>query len=55
MPEAIQIALRLLTNLEKLHELGIAHGDVHPGNVAVKRGVKGMKTLQVTLIDYGFA
>ena len=50
--DAISIARDLLEILEKLHEQGIAHGDVHPGNVAVKK-VNGK--FQVKLIDYGKA
>jgi hypothetical protein len=51
--EALEIGIKLLQNLEKLHGKGIAHGDVHAGNVAVKRGVK--EKFEVKLIDYGFA
>ncbi len=49
---AATIALRIVFQLEKMHAMGIVHGDVHLGNVALRQ----TDTLgSWTLIDFGDA
>lgn len=45
----IMIGLQLLTILEKIHEKGVIHRDIKPGNILIS------ETEQLYLIDYGMA
>lgn len=46
IPEIVSLAARLAETLAALHAVGLAHGDVKPGNVVVHNG-------QPTLLDLG--
>lgn len=64
MSIALQLGLDTLIMLEKLHSTGFIHGDVHPGNIVLKKPVseKDMPSLnqhfvipELALIDFGAA
>ena len=48
--QALHITLDLLRILEVLHARGVAHGDIHPGNVVIEEG-----SGKVKVIDFGRA
>ena len=55
--QLIRIARRVLRQLEKLHSLGIVHGDIHSGNIAFREIGKTDKkgSDDVVLIDFEYA
>ena len=48
--EALEKTVRVLQLLERLHALDIVHGDIHPGNIVVRRSKSGG---ELRLIDFG--
>lgn len=50
LQQALQVTLDLLRILEVLHARGVAHGDIHPGNVVINES-----TGKVKVIDFGRA
>lgn len=44
------IGVKLINQLEKIHDLGILHRDIKPGNILITQDQKNLK-----LIDYGIA
>jgi len=48
---AIQIK-QLETTINKLHKMGIVHGDIHDNNILV---ISNNKTIRFCIIDYGYA
>jgi hypothetical protein len=51
LDDAIPIVLELLDVLSKVHERGIVHRDVHPGNIILS--LEGVTPRTVHLVDFG--
>ena len=50
-PENVEIFTSLTTDLNTLHDNGIAHGDIHNGNIVVKDGVYMFSDFGLTKTD----
>jgi len=53
IPESFRLGISLVQTLEKLHDLGYIHGDIHQGNVLLPEGSDISQG--VVLIDFEFA
>jgi serine/threonine protein kinase len=49
--QRVNLCLNLLHGLERLHAIKIAHGDIHPGNILVRRPGQGKGFAQAVYID----
>lgn len=50
--ELAEVILDIVTELDRIHSIGIIHGDVHPGNIIIN---KLADTFNIRFIDFGFA
>src|SRR5687768_4563264 len=53
MPKALAYAMQLLSALEAVHQIGVVHRDVSPGNVFIAEAHGGRN--HVKLLDFGIA
>jgi len=53
--EALPPAMKkkLISQVQKMHDLGLLHRDLHPGNILVRRSKKGGKVTDVAITDFG--
>jgi hypothetical protein len=52
----IRIGIKAIELIETLHNAGIVHGDIHPGNVAFRYvGKEATKTPNLVLLDFGLS
>lgn len=52
----LQIGIKTIELIETLHNAGFVHGDIHPGNVAIRYvGKEATKKPDLVLLDFGFS
>jgi serine/threonine protein kinase/Tol biopolymer transport system component len=55
MPLALQLAIQIVSALDKAHRAGIVHRDLKPGNIFLVRGGKNSVPPTAKLLDFGLA